>query len=418
MTTGDNPYLTQAERTVSAGLFRRVFEQIAPYIQTTLLETISEGVVVAFCEPSEPLENSPLVDGASLVSDVPIVLTINRQFSEMFAVPIEAVEGLPLAELLNQMRLPVAVRKELDLSLLSIPLNEPETQRGEFQIVYRVGVPADIAWQTIPISAPVLARIYIFRDVTSERLTERLRSLLISRAAHEMRTPLTSIQGFAEFILEDYGDQLPTLAREYTEIILNSARQLSHVFSDMLDIARAESGEFQMDMAHGHLPDLIRDVAAGFDGELRARDQQLWSKADNTLPPVLVDFHRTAQVMKQLLVNASQFAPAGSVIDIEARLIKDAAALPESAPTNIVVPCILVSITDQGEGLSEDELDAVFLPFFRTEAARIYQLPGAGLGLAVARSIMTLQGGNLWAEARQPGQFGGRFLFTMPVERS
>ena len=81
------------------------------------------------------------------------------------------------------------------------------------------------------------------------------------------------------------------------------------------------------------------------------------------------------------------------------------------------MPCVLVSVTDSGEGLSEAEINPIFLPFFRTDSARVLQLPGAGLGLALAQSIMKLQGGNLWAEARQPGQFGGRFIFTVPVER-
>jgi signal transduction histidine kinase len=121
--------------------------------------------------------------------------------------------------------------------------------------------------------------------------------------------------------------------------------------------------------------------------------------------------------LNQLILNASQFAPSDSRIEIEARFVKDASMLPDSTPANIILPCVLVTVTDQGEGLNPDELETVFLPFFRTDAARMYQLPGAGLGLALARSIMILQGGNLWAEARQPGQFGGRLSFTVPVER-
>jgi two-component system sensor histidine kinase VicK len=83
-----------------------------------------------------------------------------------------------------------------------------------------------------------------------------------------------------------------------------------------------------------------------------------------------------------------------------------------------MLPSILVIVADEGGGLTTEEIDKVFLPFFRTETARVNKIEGTGLGLAVARSIIELHGGKIWAEARRRGRRGGYFLFTLPTVRT
>jgi two-component system sensor histidine kinase VicK len=94
-----------------------------------------------------------------------------------------------------------------------------------------------------------------------------------------------------------------------------------------------------------------------------------------------------------------------------------ASDLPASAPTDIVIPSVLVIVADEGGGLTREEVANVFLPFYRTEAARMKKIEGTGLGLAVARSIVELHGGKIWAEARKRGRKGGVFMFTLPTVR-
>jgi signal transduction histidine kinase len=250
--------------------------------------------------------------------------------------------------------------------------------------------------------------------VTAERTAARLRATFLSRVSHELRTPLTSIRGFAEFILEATGDQLPDLAREYTEIILNSAQHLNRVFTDMIEVTRAEAGDLKLAKQDAHLPDIIIDVVARMELQHKARQQQVIMELDDDLPPVNVDIDRIIQVMTNLLNNAIKYSPPEKKIRLSTRLVRRAEELPASAPPDVVLPAILVSMVDQGKGLTPDEVDKVFMPFFRTEHARASKIEGVGLGLPLSRSIIEMHRGKIWAEPREGGA-GGHFLFTLPI---
>jgi signal transduction histidine kinase len=234
--------------------------------------------------------------------------------------------------------------------------------------------------------------------------------------SHELRTPLTSIQGFAEFILEATSDKLPDLAREYTEIILSSAKRLKTIFDEMIQITRADAGKLQLNKEDAHLPDLIIDVGAQMELQYKQRKQQLLLDLDDDLPPVNIDVTKITQVLVNLMTNAIKYSPEGGKISVSTRLVSGIEALPEDAPKDIVLPAILVSISDDGKGLSREEADQVFMPFFRTEEARKNKIEGVGLGLAVTRSIIEVHRGKIWAVPR-PRAEGGCFQLTLPTVR-
>src|SRR5262249_51625889 len=136
---------------------------------------------------------------------------------------------------------------------------------------------------------------------------------------------------------------------------------------------------------------------------------------DDDLPPVKADMNRIIQVLSQLLTNAIQYAPPDTRILIRTNCILDAAQLPAGAPTDIIVPCVLVPVTDEGAGLSLEEAAQVFTTLFRGKEARVRPAEGMGLGLTTARSIIELRGGKFWPEPRKRGRRGARFLFTLPL---
>ncbi len=370
--------------------------------RAALLDAVTDGVVMILPEPGTTR-----------------VLTVNRSFTEMFNLPRSKAEGISLLHLLDKMQLPEAARQELRQTWLSIPVRDPSTQRGEFNMIHPGGFRADIEWYSAPVyqGASVMGRIYIFHDVTAERTAIRVRSTFLSRVSHELRTPLTSIRGFAEFILEAVGDELPDLAREYTQIILNSAKHLNLVFTDMIEITRADAGELKLNMQEAHLPDIIIEVVARLELQYKQRGQTVVMELDDDLPPVNVDVERIAQVLTNLVTNAIKYSPEGGKIRLTTQLMTAPGDLPTSAPTDIVLPSVLVIVADEGGGLTREEVDNVFLPFFRTEAARMKKIEGTGLGLAVARSIVELHGGKSWAEAKKRGRKGGVFMFTLPTVR-
>jgi signal transduction histidine kinase len=137
---------------------------------------------------------------------------------------------------------------------------------------------------------------------------------------------------------------------------------------------------------------------------------------DDNLPPVRMDSIRITQVLNNLLTNAIKYAPPDSEIRIRTRLLLAADDLPGGAPAGIVLPCVLVTVEDDGAGVAQDEVEKVFVPFFRSKEARASKVNGTGLGLTIARSIVERHRGKIWVEGRRRGRRGARFMFTLPLD--
>jgi signal transduction histidine kinase len=365
-----------------------------------LLDAITDGVLVVLPQ-----------------GDTPRVLSTNDRFTALFGVTTTQAKNLTLEELIAGMRIPRNIQQELAEKWMSVPIISPQKQEGQLVITGSTGTALDIKWYCGPIMQHdrVRGRIFIFHDATSENAAARLRAAWLSRVPHELRTPLTSISGFAQFILEETGDQLPDLAREYTEIILNSARHLNRVFTGMIEISRADAGELSLHLSDAHMPDVIIETIARLEFQYKQRGLKVIMELDDDLPHLNIDIDRAAQALTVVLNNAIQCSPDGGTIRVSNKYATQYDDLPASAPRDIIFPCTLVSVIDQGEGLNVDEVYKVFDPFYRTKFARAKILEGSGLGLTLARSFIETQGGKIWAEpARQKGVDGGRFFFVLP----
>jgi signal transduction histidine kinase len=408
----DRPYQFTAQemdnyRAVSeflaVGTMARMLQQQHDLVQrarSALLDAVTDGVMMVLPNPLNAT-----------------VLTVNECFARMFQTSAAAVQGLPLRKLLERLQIPDDVRQELRRRWLSFPFADTAVHRGEFEMVHPDGYHAAITWYSAPVYQEnrVMGRIYIFHDVSAERASAALRANFVSWVSHELRTPLTSIRGFAEFILEAAGDQLPDVAREYVEIIHQSAVHLNRVFSDIIEIARADAGQLKLNLVEARLPDILAEVTALLEPQHKTRGQRVVMQCDDDLPAVRADRSRLIQAVTNLLGNAIKYSPENSVIRLTARYVAAREALPAGAPPDVVLPGILVTVTDEGPGIKPEETEQVFLPFFRSQEARAGKIAGTGLGLTIARSFVELHRGKIWAEGRQRGRREGRFLFTLPV---
>lgn len=373
-----------------------------------ILDAVTDGVVMVLPNASRSVPN----DNANTY-----VLMVNQCFTTMFNIPQSKAEGLSLTQLLNKMQLPDDLRQELISHWISTPLRDPSTPRGEFTMVHPHGKPVTIEWYSAPVyqDSRVMGRIFTFHDVTADRMAISLRASFISRMSHELRTPLTSIKGFAQMILEEMGAEMPPLAYEYTQIILDNARQLTALFTNIIEITRADTGEMKLNIAQAWLKDLIESTAYHF--ESAATDERKWLRLEISehLPQVQMDSNRIGLVLHELLSNAFRHAPENSEIKIQAIYVDSSSKIPHGAPEDVVIPAVLVSVTDEGSGFSTEEAEQIFLPFYRTQEARSARMPGMGLGLTNARSIIEIHRGKLWAEPRRPRKRGARFFFTLPT---
>ncbi len=376
--------------------------QQADFVQqgrAALLDAVTDGVVMV------------------LPGEAATVLTVNKQFTVLFGLRENEVQGLSLWQLLDRMPIPVTLRRNLRKRWQKVDTANAFKGTNEFNLTMSNGAERDIEWYSAPVyqDEQVLGHIYIFHDITSERVAERLRSQLLSRISHELRTPLTSIRGFAEFILEVDGDNLPDTAREYTEIIHKSAIHLNHLFTDLIELTRANVGELKLNREMTSLARVVTDVVKRMEPQYREKQQQILIDIEAKLPEVYIDKDRIDQVLTNLISNAVKYSPVDAKISLRVSCAMRMADLSEYVPQGVIIPCVVVSVIDEGQGLTTEEATRVFLPFYRTKDAHAGKIEGAGLGLAISHSIVELHDGRIWVEPSTRKTPGGRFFFTIPL---
>jgi signal transduction histidine kinase len=237
---------------------------------------------------------------------------------------------------------------------------------------------------------------WIVRDATQHARLERAKSEFVATASHELRSPLTSIKGFAE-LLERDPSGLSERQREFVEIIARSTDRLVELVDDLLDVARIEADEVELHRRPIDVGEAVRETAELMRARVAAKDQTLGIYVAPTLPLAMADPQRIRQVIANLLTNAHQYTPAAGRIHIGVE--------PDRAWVRLVV-------ADSGIGMSAEEIERVFDRFYRapngTAAAS-----GTGLGLSIVNSLVELHGGAIEVVSH-PGR-GSEFHVLLPA---
>jgi len=224
---------------------------------------------------------------------------------------------------------------------------------------------------------------------------EQVRREMTADIAHELRTPLSVIQGNLEAVLD--GVYPPD--SEHIQPALDQAQLLARLVEDLRTLALAEAGQLSLNLQPMNAAELVRRVAASFEPQAAGKQVTLFVDMPPTLPQVHADSQRIAQVLTNLLGNALRYTPEGGRVDLRLRTEQRT---------------VLISVSDTGAGIAADDLPHVFDRFYREDKSRSREGGGSGLGLAIARSIVEVHGGRIWAES-EIGQ-GTTIAFTLPVE--
>jgi signal transduction histidine kinase len=230
------------------------------------------------------------------------------------------------------------------------------------------------------------------------RLSE-MKSMFVSVAAHELRTPLASISGFVELLLDERTGSLTDIQREFLEIVQSSASHLIAISNNLLDATQLELGQIELVLQPVNLPALVKTAVAEFRPQLEAKAQRLTLQFSQNLPLVLCDQTRVAQIIANLLSNASKYTPEGGSIMVSL------------APAD--QPFVQLSVADNGVGIPAEDQARLFDRFFRAKTGHLTEASGTGLGLYITRSLVELHGGRIWFES-EPEQ-GSTFYVTFPV---
>jgi len=255
---------------------------------------------------------------------------------------------------------------------------------------------ATLAVTAARLGGPDAGVVWTLRDITERARLEQAKSDFVATASHELRSPLTSIKGFIELLESTENANLTARQREFIKIALQSTDRLVDLVNDLLDVARIESGQYEIQPRSCDLRETLEEVGALMAPRLDDKHQRLMVEISEPRPPALVDPARMRQIVTNLLTNAHQYTGEHGTITL--RLDADARA------TRIVV-------TDTGRGMSPEDVRHIFDRFYRG-ASSDRRSPGTGLGLPIVKSLVELHGGTI--DVRSAVGVGTTFAISLP----
>jgi signal transduction histidine kinase len=274
-------------------------------------------------------------------------------------------------------------------------------KRGEFQAAMNLG-----SWRRGPRGDEIDA-LGITVEQMSQRIVDQIRQLrhadatrreLIANISHDLRTPLTSLQGYLETLLIKEGALTEAERRHYLELAAKHGKRLSQLTAELFELAMLESQGRELHFEPFSLAELVQDVAQKFELEAEKHALRLETEIPPGAPFVSGDIALIERVLENLIENAIKYTPEGGRIRLS------------------LVPGpghIAARVSDTGVGIPEHEIPHIFERFYRVEKSRGEGTEGTGLGLAIARRILDLHGSRIAVESK-PGD-GTSFSFELPI---
>ena len=244
-----------------------------------------------------------------------------------------------------------------------------------------------------------LGRLYVWHDMTHEREVERMKSTVTSMVTHELRSPLTCINGYLDLLLgEETADTLTEEQREYLRVVQSEAHRMLSLTNDLLDLSYLTSGALELHREPFNLNDLIKELLPAFQLRWEAKGQTFTLQLPTQAPLVLGDTDRVRQILTNLLSNAHKYTLEEGIINLSVQTVESFAC---------------IAVTDSGIGLSIEEQAQLFTQFYRAKNPLTKQVSGTGLGLTIVKSLVEMQGGEI--QVLSAPDHGSTFRFTLPL---
>ena len=285
------------------------------------------------------------------------------------------------------------IRHPAIADLVTAALAGRETDAVEFS------PPRDSARTIITRAAPVAAGwthgvVLVLHDVTELKRADRIRRDFVANVSHELRTPLTAIRGYVEALAE--GDSTPDETQRFLGIIMRHSTRMERLVQDLLRLARLDARQERLDLVTCDIRGLAQTVVADLTPALDGRHQDVHIDVDAHAASVVADPVKLHDVLRNLLANASAYAPEHSTITVSTARLDDMVA---------------VDVLDRGPGIPDDEQSRVFERFYRVDKSRARDPGGTGLGLAIVKHLVELHGGRVSVRNRPGG--GAQFRIEL-----
>ena len=329
---------------------------------------------------------------------------VNPAAARMIGWEVEELIGQPQHLILHHSRTDGSRYPEEDCPALA-SLGDGVTRQVSDEVFWRKdGSNFPVDYISTPIRderGELIGGVMTFQDITERRKVERMKDEFVSIVSHELRTPLTSIKGYVDLIREREAGEITQLQESFLDIVTSNTDRLMVLINDLLDISRMESGGIELSVSDIDLKETIESVRV----QMRTLGENKRTVTVVEVPeePVIItaDRDRVIQILTNLLSNAYKYSPEDTTVTIRATVEGD---------------LVRVGVSDQGIGISNDDLSQLFTRFFRVNSAKSKGVGGTGLGLSIAKSLVELHGGQISVESRR-GE-GSTFSFTLPLSDS
>ena len=248
-------------------------------------------------------------------------------------------------------------------------------------------------------SKSVAGCLVVLHDITEIKRLETMRSDFVANVSHELKTPLTSIKGFVETLLDGALDDKEH-GRNFLQIIQGHSQRLESLVNDLLSLAHLESKDIVLEKREFDLKEQVEEIVSGFQSQIKKKGISITNELPSNLS-IRADKNRIDQVVTNLIDNAIKFNKESGSIKIYSQ---------GSGET------IKITIEDSGVGVPEKETPRIFERFYRVDKARSRSLGGTGLGLSIVKHIIELHAGEVGVESTEG--FGSKFWFTLPGSSS
>ena len=273
-------------------------------------------------------------------------------------------------------------------------------------------------------AAVAIENAQLFQEVeeTNRQLAQasRHKSEFLANMSHELRTPLNAILGFTELIIDEVYGKVPDELREPIEDIHTNGRHLLRLINDVLDLTKIEAGHMQLNLGEHSVQSFIDSVISATRSLAVEKRLKLISRVEEGLPAAVSDSKRIIQILMNLVGNAIKFTPSGGSVIVTARCVRvkecavsgarweEEEARPWSPGDQIEI-----TVADTGIGIPTEELKSIFGEFRQVDSSITREYGGSGLGLSIAKRLVEMHGGSIWAES-QVGK-GSIFYFRIPL---
>lgn len=256
-------------------------------------------------------------------------------------------------------------------------------------------------------AAMAIANAQMYAAVQSANLAK---TEFVSFVSHELKTPMTSIKGYADLLISGNFGDLNQVQQQFLQTIRNNVERMSGLVSDLTDISRIESGHLRLEKAPVSLSTIVYDVVNSARAQIEAKAQELILDVPEDLPLVFGDRARLNQIVANLLSNAHKYTPEKGRIIIRVETL-------EGEEVQSGQPMVVVAVRDTGLGIPDVAKHTIFEKFMRVDDTEVRKAPGTGLGLSITKSLVELHNGRIWFDSIY--RRGTTFYFAIPaIERA